>query len=59
MLVPDNPQETWCYTIQMFENCPKIASLHFPKPLESNAAFLALEDAPKFGATNAAVCYDL
>lgn len=47
-----------CYD-DMFDGCSKVTDLHFPKSLENNSEFLAMGGAPKFGATNATVHYDL
>ena len=47
-----------CY-MQMFENCSNITEIHYPKSIENNSTFTSMPNAPKFGATNATVYYDL
>lgn len=45
--------------ILMFRGCTGMLELHFPKSFEDNETFIAMSGAPKFGATNATVHYDL
>lgn len=47
-----------CYS-GMFDGCSLLKDLHFPKSLENDETFLAINGSPNFGATNATVHYDL
>ena len=43
----------------MFYNCSKITELHYQASMETNSTFTSMSGAPKFGAENASVIYDL